>query len=482
MKHLTRWLVLLLALSMVVAACAQDTDDGEAGDTTTTAADGGEDTTTTEATDDTEDDGDMDEGDGDGDMMDVTFDGVTVTEDTINIGMLADLSGVFATLVKDIVDAQLYTFEAYNEAGGVAGQWQINAIVEDTGYDVTVHGEKYAELVDQVVAFTQSTGSPHTASIAGNLEEDNRFAIPLSWYSGWADSDLGENVLEQGINYCLEGINTVEYIAEKFEAENGAPPTIAVVSLPGEYGQDGAAGAKIAIEELGLELVYDGEGLLGGEGNTEVIQALVEAQPDVVHLTSTPGINAEVFGGTTQQGLTEALWVGTGPSFNFALFDTPLGPEYVRRYTQSAYYVPYGADVDRMDELEEIMLANDPDRLMTDAFSRGWVEAQIMIAVLEAAAASGDLTPEGVTAAAKSIEELDFGGVSPAQTWAGEPDDFLVREVVLLEGNPDYVEGTVAEGAEDPNVGRAFNVIDEAYSGDLAQAYTWDGPCFVAEG
>lgn len=478
MKHLTRWLVLLVALAMVVAACAQDGDDGDAGDTTTTEADGGEDTTTTE--------GDGGEEttttEGDGDMMDVTFDGVTVTEDTINIGMLADLSGVFATLVKDIVDAQLYTFDAYNEAGGVAGQWQINAIVEDTGYDVTVHGEKYAELVDQVVAFTQSTGSPHTASIAAQLEEDNRFAIPLSWYSGWADPELGANVLEQGITYCLEGINMVEFLAEELEAETGETPTIAIVSLPGEYGQDGAAGARIAQEALGLELVYDGEGQLGGEGNTEVIQALVEAQPDIVHITSTPGINAEVFGGTTQQGLTEAQWIGTGPSFNFALFDTPLGPEYLERYTQSVYYAPYGSDVERMDELEEIMLAADPDRLMTDAFSRGWVEAQIMIAVLEAAAASGDLTPEGVTAAAKSIEALDFGGISPAQSWAGEPDDFLVREVTIARGNPDYVQGTIAEGAEDPNVGRPFIVIDEAYSGDLVQEFTWDGPCFVAEG
>lgn len=477
MKNTKRWLVLLLALAMVAAACAQG-DDGDAGDDTTTTAageDGGDDTTTTEpATDDTEGEGDGDDGEG---AMDVEFDGVTVTEDTIYVGMLADLSGPFATLVKDIVDSEIYTFDAYNAQGGVAGQWQIETIVEDTGYDVTVHGEKYAELVDQVVAFTQSTGSPHTASIAGQLVEDDRFAIPLSWYSGWSDPAIGENVLEQGASYCVEAMNTVEYQVEQWQEANGGElPTIGIVSLPGDYGQDGARGAKYAAEQLGLEVVYDGEALAAAEGNTEVIQGLVEAQPDLVHATLTPGGLAEIFGGTTQQGLTEALWIGNGPTFNIALLDTPLAPEFTRRYTHSGYYAPYGAEVDRMDELIEIMTNADPDRQMTDAFSRGWVEAQIMITVLEAAAAAGDLTPAGVTAAAKSLESLDFGGISQTQTWAGEPDDFIVRGIEILQINPDYAPSTVAEGT-----GQAYTVIENGYVGSVAEGWSFE-PCYTPEG
>lgn len=474
MRDIKRWLVLLLALAMIAAACSQGGDDGDAGDdTTTTEAESGGDTTTTEAMEETTTTA------GGGDDMEVVTDGVTVTDDTIYVGMLADLSGPFATLVKDIVDAELVAFDNYNAAGGLAGQWEIEVLVEDTGYDVTVHNEKYAELKDKVVGFTQSTGSPHTASIAPLLVEDNLFAIPLSWYSGWADPTLGENVLEQGPSYCIEAMSVVQFHSERFEADNGVPPTWAVVSLPGEYGQDGAAGAKYAIDNLGLELVYDGEGAAAAEGNTEVIQALVDAQPDMVFVTLTPSGLAEIFGGATQQGLTEAIWSGSGPSFNFALLQTPIGNELANRYFHSGYYAPYGTDVEGMDEIVAAMTEAYPDRILTDAFTRGFIEAKIMIAALEAAYAAGDLTPAGVTSAAKSIETIDFGGLIPggSQTWAGEPNDYIPRAIQVYKPVENFEPNTIASGE-----GLAFEPIDTNYEGSLAAEFDYQGPCFVAEG
>lgn len=474
MRNMKRWLVLLLALAMVAAACSQGGDDGESGDTTegTEAP-----TESTEApTESTEAPTETTEG-GDGDMMDVLTDGVTATEDVINVGILADLSGPFATLVKDIVDSEVYFFEDYVEqTGGIGGHWDVNVIIEDTGYDVTVHGEKYQELKSQVVAFTQSTGSPHTASIAQLLVEDNLIAIPLSWYSGWADPAIGGNVFEQGATYCVDGMNTLEYAAEKFETDNGRLPTVGIASFPGDYGQDGAVGAKLAAADLGLEVVYDGEALVGREGNTEVIQGLVDAAPDVVWTAVTPGALAEIFGGTTQQGLSEALWVGLNPSFNLALLDTPLGPEFLRRYTHVGAYAPYGADVEGMDELERVMVEKDPDRQMTDAFSRGWIEFEIMRNILELAVEMGDLTPAGVTAAAQALGTLDFGEISSPQTWSGDPNDNIVRGSNIFALNPDYAPSTVAEGTAEVFIVEAPNWV-----GDTAAAWEFE-PCYTPEG
>ena len=106
-----------------------------------------------------------------------------------------------------------------------------------------------------VVMFSQSTGSPHTTATADLLVEDDLIAIPLSWYSGWPDPAIGENVFEAYTSYCVESMNGVTHMAEANSAD-----TVAIISFPGEYGQDGAAGAKIAAEALGLEVVYDGEG------------------------------------------------------------------------------------------------------------------------------------------------------------------------------------------------------------------------------
>ena len=50
-------------------------------------------------------------------------------------------------------------------------------------------------------------------------------------------------------------MNALEWFQQNRDVQ-----TVAIVSFPGEYGGDGAAGAKMASEQLGLEVVYDGDG------------------------------------------------------------------------------------------------------------------------------------------------------------------------------------------------------------------------------
>src|SRR5207247_5049561 len=104
----------------------------------------------------------------------------------IRVGLLADLSGPFSTLVKDITLAQQVYFDRLNKAGGIAGR-QIELVIEDTKYDGPTHKQKFAAMAAKdasgVVMISQSTGSPHTAGIAKDLEADSLIAIPLSWSS-----------------------------------------------------------------------------------------------------------------------------------------------------------------------------------------------------------------------------------------------------------------------------------------------------------
>ena len=103
-----------------------------------------------------------------------------------------------------------------------------------------------AESADGVLMFSQSTGSPHTAATAESLVEDNLLAIPLSWYSGWADPTIGENVIELYTSYCLESMNGLTYLAGAQDAS-----TVAIISFPGEYGQDGASAPRQQLRHSG---------------------------------------------------------------------------------------------------------------------------------------------------------------------------------------------------------------------------------------
>ena len=122
-----------------------------------------------------------------------------VDDDTIRIGLNADLSGIFAPLVTQIVEAQEAYWEIVNENGGIAGR-QVELVILDNGYDVPTHLENYEEMSgDERRGRGHDQPVDRLAAHRGHrraLVEDDLIAIPLSWYSGWADPAIGENVLE----------------------------------------------------------------------------------------------------------------------------------------------------------------------------------------------------------------------------------------------------------------------------------------------
>ncbi len=135
--------------------------------------------------------------------------------------------------MTQIVDGQEAFWEIVNDNGGIAGR-QVELVILDNAYDVPTHLENYAEMADEgddgVIMFSQSTGSPHTAATADDLVDDNLLAIPLSWYSGWADPAIGANVMELYASYCLESMNGVEYLAGANGVDDASPSSRSPVS------------------------------------------------------------------------------------------------------------------------------------------------------------------------------------------------------------------------------------------------------------
>ena len=403
---------------------------------------------------------------------------IGVTDDTITVGMLADLSGAFAPLVSEIVAAQQVYWDMVNREGGIAGR-QVELLIEDNGYDVPTHLEKYDAIRDQVAIISQSTGSPHTSAIAQNLVDDDLVAIPLSWYSGWPDPEFGQNVFESYTSYCVESLNGIEWLHENRDVQ-----TVALISFPGEYGGDGDAGARRAIEELGLELVYDGGGQVTppsaespNPDQSGIISQIVASDADLVWTTINHTTLAAVMGGAIGQGF-DGLWSGNSPSYSFKLLGTELAPLLDQYYIASTYIATWGTDVPGMANVVDEMTAAQPDLPVSDVYIIGWTEAQIAHAILNQAAANGDMTRAGIVAAANEVS-VDFGGLAPAQTWAGEPNDFIVRESYMYDVTLDaYNAATLGEGGGSTG----WELLEGPYTGELATAYTYEGPCYEPTG
>ena len=474
MKKVTKGFAPLVALALVAAACGGDDAADEPADAPAAADEPADEPAAADEPADEPAAADEPADEPAEEPAELLFD-YGVTDDTIRIGLNADLSGPFASLVSQIVVGQEVYFEMVNEMGGVAGR-EVELVILDNAYDVPTHLANYEEFrlesEEGVVFFTQSTGSPHTAATVEALAEDNLLAIPLTWYSGWADPDVGANVVEINATYCVESMNGVQYLAETFDAE-----TIAIVSLAGEYGQDGAAGAKLAAEALGLEIVYDGEGAIAGGDQTPIVTELVAAQPDIVWITTTPTTFAEIFGGSVAQGL-QAQWSGNSPTYSYLLLNTALADALSAYYTYSTYTALWGAnDSEGMQLVISEMQKRRPDAIFSDNYIRGFLEAMTAHQILEAAAANGDITRAGILEAFQSAD-IDYMGLAPNQTWAGDPNDYIVRETYLYDVDASIFTPDATVSDADGSTG---NVLAAGpYAGSLAQGFTYEGPCFVA--
>lgn len=443
------WLILLLVFAMVVAACGGD-DEGEdttttAGggeETTTTTSGGGEETTTTEG------------------MMEIQTDvGVDLEAGTITVGLLSDLSGPFAGLVGAIVAGQEAYWAYVNGNGGIEGL-QVELETRDTGYDVPTHVTLYEELKDQVVAFGHSTGSPHTVAIYEDLVADEILAIPLTWYSGWT-APFQDNTMHHGSPYCIEAMNSLEYIVN---TEGGE--TIAIASLPGDYGLDSAAGAALAAEALGLEVVLDKTGqIIPGEDLAPIGVEIAEAGADIVWVTATPTTFPAIYGAAVATGY-EATWSGAYPTYSPAYLGSDFAAQIERDWIGGTYILPWAWESEGNALVRDVMTAAGADPL--DYFAEGFVEAQILEAALRAAYAAGDMTQAGVLAAAKSLENVDFGGLAPAETYVGTPDEQLQRVTIMFR--PSLAD--IAAG------GTGTEVLEPAFTADIVSDFVFESACY----
>lgn len=460
MKAKSKWLAIFLVLGLVLAACSPSGDEGEG---STTA---GETTDTTEAEMTSTTEGEMTSTTG-GEMAEPTVDvGVDLEGGVITVGMLSDLTGPFGPLVSAIVAGHEAYWANVNANGGINGL-TVDLEVVDTVYDVPAHVQFYEELKGSVVAFGHSTGSPHTVAINESLQNDGILAIPLTWYSGWSDPAINSNLMPHGTPYCIEAMSLVEYMAEQSGVD---APTIALASIPGDYGLDSIAGAALAAEALGLEVVYDGTGLiLPGDETTydEVAAGIVGSGADIVFATATPAAWSAVYGRAVAAGF-QALWSGASPSWNpaFVADDSAIKDAVARDMFVSGYYEPWEGESEGAAEVRAIMEAAGAPP--TNYYGEGFIEAGIMHAALVQAYENGDMTQAGVLAAAKSLENVDFKGLAPAAAFAGDPNDIVSRAIWISRPAPGSLTGT--------------EVIEAEYVSPVAEAFVFEAACYQLEG
>jgi ABC-type branched-subunit amino acid transport system substrate-binding protein len=403
-----------------------------------------------------------------------TDSGVDPETKTITIGLLADRTGLFSSLQADVVASQTVYWDALNAAGGIDG-WTVQYIVEDTASNIAQHVEKYEEIRSEVLAISLSTGSSANLEALDLYKQDSMLVLPLSWYSGWAFPRLdGRVMLEQNTNYCIEAMNILSFVND-MEGRR-----IALATLDDAYGHDAAAGVKLAIDFYGMDLVYDGAGaVIPGQDMTPVIQGIVDSAADWTFLATNPSLGAEILGGAARFGY-QGMFTGSVPSYDSKLLDQPVAELYGSVYYQSAYNAGWGQDTPGNNEMMAAVSEVFPDRRPSDGYITGWNGAVLMHRVLSIAAAKGNLTRAGVVAAANSIDEIDYGGSAPLQSYSGLPNDYVQRSLAIYK--PDLGVYTAA-GGSDQTLSQADGttgsvLVKDFFVGSMAADYQFSRPCY----
>jgi ABC-type branched-subunit amino acid transport system substrate-binding protein len=490
-RRLKVLLAMLLALSMLAAACGDDSSDdsSDSGDSGSSDDSGSDDSGSDDSgsDDSSSDDSSSDDGASDDGGEVATDHGVDADSKVIRVGLNADLSGPFASLVAEIVAAQEVYWEVFNDNGGYQG-WTVETVVLDSGYATDVGIQNYQELAQEgaegVLMITENTGSPITSAIAEDAADDDLLVIPLSWASLWPDPEFGSAILEKQTTYCVESMNGVEWLKGMVESQ-GQEPALAIIGRPGEYGEDGSAGAKLAAEVLGIPIVYDGTGAVAGDDRTAIVASVVGSGANMVWTTLTPGETLDVFGNSVSQGF-RAYWSGNSPSFNYLFHLTSdFAEQFDEFYFQSQYQAPWATPgIPGMDAIVAEMSARRPALNISDVYTTGWIEGIMAETLIRTAIDAGDLTRANMVAISQDPSfSVDFQGLSANQSWPADYNEAVVRSSWIYDVSlADFNIIPTGEATADVPGSSGMIPIEQDYIGSVAENFVFDGPCIEPSG
>ena len=452
MRRLGRWRILawLAVFALVVAACSQETEDTTADTeapaaTTTTAAE--ETPTETTVAEETPTETTVAE------MM-LTL-GAGVTEEPceggnpdngcISLGVLTDESGPFAAASGGLYGGQSLFWATVNAEGGIGGAFDVVLpadLKKDTAYDPAKLVADYNTIAGDVAAIAQSLGTPQTVAVLPDYERDSTIAAPMSWWSGWAFVD---NVIEFGTGYCFEAMNAIDWATGAIPATGRDFATIGILEFPTDYGFDYAEGVKIAAAANGLTVAWEDTVIpisAGGDpAQTEGVARIVADPVDLVILVTGPSETAAIVGGAAQQLTANVpLFIGANPSWNVALLATAAAPAFeLGIYFQSSFVAGWDYDSVGHEKMRTaVTAAGFP---ANDFFISGWVSQYGLKAALEAAYAAGDLSHDGIQSAAFALTDVDYEGMMPSRSFAGDANDVYPREGVVGAYSADATTG-----------------------------------------
>ncbi|AVZ76228.1 ABC transporter [Streptomyces lunaelactis] len=329
-----------------------------------------------------------------------TGDGVTAK--TITLGVLTDMTGVYASLGKSVTQAQQLWAKQTNASGGICGR-TVELTIRDHGYDPQKAVAAYTELEPKVLGFAQFIGSPFVAAVKQRIDgQDKGLVLPQAWSASLLGSPYVRVV---GATYDIETINAVDYLLTQKRIAKG--DKIGHVYFEGDYGENALTGSKYAAGQAGLTVVEQKIKPTDNDMSAQVA-ALKKAGVKAVVISAGPRQAASLVGVAAAGGFNVPV-IGNNSAFAPQLLATPAGPALMKDYYVAASTLPIGAPDAGPAKLAKEYAAAYPKDGLDNGVVAGYTAAGVYGEVLKKACADKDLTREGIDKALLTLSSYDSG-------------------------------------------------------------------------
>ncbi len=377
-------------------------------------------------------------GGGGGDAADVQTD-FGVEGNTISLGVLTDLTGVFAALGKDITNANTM----YWKDNKVCDTYDVKLNVQDTGYVPQTGVQLYSGMKDSILAMQQTIGSPINTALAPEYEADKMVNFPSAWAQTLTEIP-GTGVV--GATYAVEIANGYDFMFQKGLLNEG--DTVGHIYFEGEYGANGLAGTQAVAKEKNLKVVEAQIKSTDQDMSSQITQ-FKAAGVKMVALTVAPGQLASAAAAMEAQGLDVPI-LGSNPVFAPGLLQGPAA----NKIKKDLYVASPVSAFDQHQDLLEQYQAAYPDATPSLGVLVGVGMSEIMKQVLDSACENGDLTHQGVLDAFNGLQNVDT-------------NDVVVPIRGFEPGKSPSLESFVLQPADVPG---GAKVVQEAFEGEFAAA------------
>jgi ABC-type branched-subunit amino acid transport system substrate-binding protein len=376
--------------------------------------------------------------------------GPGVTDKTITLGVLTDLSGVFAPLATPLTQANQIFWKDQNAKGGVCNR-QVKLIIKDHGYDPQKAVVQYRDIGPKVAGLQQLLGSPITAALLPTLKADRMISLLSAWPSSLLGNDF---VIEIGAPYDIEMINALDYLKSQGKIKSG--DKIGHVYFEGEYGENGLKGTKYYASKNGMTVVEQ-KIQPTDEDMSGQVAALKRAGVKLIAVTTGPKQLASIAGIAASQGLNVPI-VGNNPTFDPALMASPAAKALQANTIVAQSGSPFTLGQPQVKRVAREYVKGYGKKNAKASVQFGYVQGKIMYEILRKACQNKDLSREGIIKAAHKVSGVNTGGLIAGTldyTKVGEPS---TRSVYLVK--PANVTGglTLIKGPFESDMAKSYDV------------------------